>query len=166
MSAEMAISVVIGSYIIGIVVLPDMMRYARSAGHAILAAVFSLMVALPLVLSAAAFITAAGGPKDLVQLVLALGLGAIALIVLTFASWTNNANNLYSSSLVFAAIIPSIPKWKLVVVAGILGPVLALLPVLDYYLPFLLAVSILFPPLVGIYASDFFFCARAELFHC
>lgn len=155
MSERSAISAVIGSYIIGVVVLPDMMRYVKSAGGGMFSAAFSMSIALPLFLSAAGIVSVDAAHRGLVALIMVLGLGIPALMVLTFASWTNNANNLYSSSLVFAALTPRVPKWKLTVAAGVIGTIMALMPVLDYYINFLLAISIVLPPLAGIYASDF-----------
>jgi cytosine permease len=157
MSGRDIVSAVIGSYILGVIVMPDMIRFTRTAAGGVLAAVFALAVALPLFLWAAMFIAAAAGTADLSSLVLVLGLGAPALLALTLVSWTNNANNLYSASLVFAAIVPRIAKWKLGVAAGTVGTLLALLPVVAHYLPFLAAISVLLPPLAGIYVSDFVF---------
>jgi len=155
MSGRDIVSAVIGSYILGVIVMPDMIRFTRTAAGGVLAAVFALAVALPLFLWAGMVIAAGAGASDLSRLVLVLGLGAPALLALTLVSWTNNANNLYSASLVFAAIAPGIAKWKLGVVAGTVGTLLALLPVVAHYLPFLAVISVMLPPLAGIYVSDY-----------
>jgi cytosine permease len=158
-----AISAVIGSYVIGAVVLPDMMRYVKSSAQGVLATSFSMALALPIFLSATALIAAATGAGNPTDAVLTLGLGTLALLILTFTSWTNNANNLYSSALIFAAVVPSLPQWRLVLIAGALGTILALLPVIGLYIAFLQTISILLPPLAGIYVADFFL-ARAQVY--
>jgi cytosine permease len=83
-----------------------------------------------------------------------LGWTIPALIVLIFASWTTNDNNLYSASLGLSAIYPKIEKWKLAVVAGVLGTLLAIMGILDQFIPWLILLSIVIPPVAGIYIAD------------
>lgn len=160
MTAGTALSVVIGGYIVGIVLMPDLTRYARSGGHGVLAAILSMIIALPLVLLAAAIACVATGEKNLVSLMIGLGVGVPALVLLTFATWTSNAVNLYSSSLVLAAIVPTVAKWKFVIVAGAIGTLAAAFSFASHFVPFLVAIGVALPPVAGIYVADFFLVRR------
>src|SRR5690606_23099716 len=99
MDAGVAVSLVVGSYIVGCILLPDLCRYARRASDGVFAAFVSLGVAFPAVFFVAALPSLATGELDLVVVMMALGLGFPALAMIVFATWTTNANNLYSTSL-------------------------------------------------------------------
>ena len=151
-----AISVVVGTYIVGAVLVPDLCRYARSTGHGVFAIVLSLGVGLPCILAAAAVPSLATQEADLVRIMLGLGLGVPALCVIVFATWTSNANNLYSMSLGLATIFEHFGKWQLTVAAGVAGTLVAIAGVTDVFIPFLLTLGIAIPPVAGIYLADYF----------
>ena len=151
-----AISVVVGTYIVGAVLVPDLCRYARSTGHGVLAIVLSLGVGLPCILAAAAVPSLAVQEADLVRIMLGLGLGVPALCVIVFATWTSNANNLYSMSLGLATIFDRIDKWRLTVAAGLAGTLVAIAGVTDVFIPFLLTLGVAIPPVAGVYLTDYF----------
>ncbi|MDE0366785.1 MAG: cytosine permease [Gammaproteobacteria bacterium] len=151
-----AVSMVVGTYIVGVVLVPDLCRYARSVRQGVLAIVAALGVGLPFVLAASAVPSVAANDDDLVAIMVKLGLGAPALFVIVFATWTSNANNLYSTSLGLAAVVERVAKWKITVAAGIVGTLVAIGGITDYFMPFLLALGIAIPPVAGIYLVDYF----------
>ena len=156
LSLGVAISVVVGTYIVGAVLVPDLCRYARSRVDGVFAIVLSLGVGLPCILAAAAVPSLATQEADLVRIMLGLGLGVPALCVIVFATWTSNANNLYSMSLGLATIFEGIDKWRLTVAAGVAGTLIAMAGVTDVFIPFLLTLGIAIPPIAGIYLADYF----------
>lgn len=151
-----AISVVVGTYIVGAVLVPDLCRYARSRADGVFAIVLSLGVGLPCILAAAAVPSLATQEEDLVRIMLGLGLGVPALCVIVFATWTSNANNLYSMSLGLATVFERVGKWRLTVAAGVAGTLVAMAGVTDVFIPFLLTLGIAIPPVAGIYLADYF----------
>ena len=151
-----AISVVVGTYIVGAVLVPDLCRYARSRADGVFAIVMSLGVGLPCILAAAAVPSLATREADLVRIMLGLGLGVPALCVIVFATWTSNANNLYSMSLGLATVFERVGKWQLTVAAGVAGTLVAMAGVTDVFIPFLLTLGIAIPPVAGIYLADYF----------
>lgn len=156
MDLGVAISVVVGTYIVGAVLVPDLCRYARSRADGVFAIVLSLGVGLPCILAAAAVPSLATQEADLVRIMLSLCLGIPALCVIAFATWTSNANNLYSMSLGLAAVFEHVGKWKLTVAAGVAGTLVAIAGVTDVFIPFLLTLGIAIPPVAGIYLADYF----------
>jgi cytosine permease len=77
----------------------------------------------------------------------------VLIIVLT--CWIHMNSCLYSASLNLAAIIPRIPKWKLTMVAGLAGTCIALLGIVDRYVPFLIVLSVVLPPIASVFAADY-----------
>ena len=151
-----SISIVVGTYIVGAVLVPDLCRYVTSARQGVFAIVLSLGIGLPFILGASAIPSLATGEPDLVDIMVKLGLGMPALIVIVFATWTSNANNLYSTSLGLAAVFDRWAKWKLTVGAGIAGSLVAIGGITDYFIPFLLVLGVAIPPVAGIYLGDYF----------
>lgn len=151
-----SISIVVGTYIVGAVLVPDLCRYVKSAGHGVFAIVLALGFGLPLILTASAVPSLATGDPDLVDIMMKLGLGLPALSVIVFATWTSNANNLYSTSLGLAAVIDGVSKWKITICAGVAGTLVAVAGITDYFIPFLLVLGIAIPPVAGIYLADYF----------
>ena len=156
MDLGVAISVVVGTYIVGAVLVPDLCRYARSRADGVFAIVLSLGFGLPCILAAAAVPSLATQEADLVRIMLSLGLGIPALCVIVFATWTSNANNLYSMSLGLAAVFEHFGKWQLTVAAGVAGTLVAVAGVTDVFIPFLLTLGIAVPPVAGVYLADYF----------
>jgi cytosine permease len=64
-------------------------------------------------------------------------------------------SSLYSSSLNLAAIVRSVPKWKLTSLAGVAGTGVALFGLVDRYVSFLTLLSIVVPPIIGVYTADY-----------
>ena len=105
----------------------------------------------------------ATGDWNAVSVVQRLGLGAPALIVIIASSWTANNTNLYSSGLALANMFPRISRWQSTALMGALGTILAASRVTRYFGSFLLALSDLFSPLIGILLCDYFVIRRSRL---
>jgi cytosine permease len=160
LDANSAIAFVIGGWVVGAVVAPDFARYARSAGGGALACALALGVGYPLVLIAAAIPAVATGEKDLLVTMARLGMGGAALSIVLLASWTNGASNLYSGSLMLATVVRRTGRAKLIWAAGLTGMVLGLLGVTERIVPFLTMLSLLVPPIAGVYLPRFFIDER------
>lgn len=151
-----AVSTVIGSLIVGVVLMPDLSRYARSTKDCVSASVlgngigncFSMLMGV-----APAIVT---GLLDPMAYMIALGLVGSAFVILVFATWTTNSVNLYSTTLAVAVIKPKIPEWKLTVACGVIGTALAMIGITDYFIGFLEWLGVIVPPVASIYLTDYF----------
>jgi len=151
-----AVSTVIGSLIVGVVLMPDLSRYARSVKDCVSASVlgngvgncFSMLMGV-----APAIVT---GLLDPMAYMIALGLVGSAFAILVFATWTTNSVNLYSTTLAVAIIKPKIPEWKLTVACGVIGTALAMIGITDYFIGFLEWLGVIVPPVASIYLTDYF----------
>lgn len=157
MSTGQGITAVIGGFIVGAVILPDYCRYVRNTGHGLFAAILHFGIAYPLILLMLAVVAIHSGEKNFINIMTGMGLGVIGLLVLVFATWTTNTGNLYSNSLVLKTIFTRVPQWLIVIVAGALGTLLAVIGITHYFIGFLIFLGISIPPIAGIYIADYFF---------
>jgi cytosine permease len=155
-SLGLGISMVISSFIVGAVVAPDVSRYAKSPKDTIGASILAFAIVVPIIMLIGAVMAQAAGTWDLVDIMLKLGWGLIALLVLLLAQWTSNDNNLYCSALGFAVIFRNLKKWHLTVLSGILGIILALWGIYDRFIPWLLTLGVLIPPMGGVMTVDYY----------
>jgi len=145
------ISLVAGGLFVGATLVPDLCRYARDSWHAALACVLAFGLCDPIVLSLSGIAALASGEQDLIELMLVLGLGVPALVIVLLTAWETNAGNLYSSCLVARTIWPARPWWQLVLGGGILGTIVALSGWTQDLTGFLTLLSLAIPPVAAIY---------------
>jgi cytosine permease len=155
-SMGVGISLVVSSFVVGAVIAPDVSRYSRSSADTIGGAVLAFAVVTPLVLICGTLMAQATGTWDIVDIMLRLGWGVLALLLLMFAQWTSNDNNLYGASLALAVIFRRLQKWQLTLIAGGVGILLALAGIYDNFITFLSVLGILIPPMAGVIVADYF----------
>ncbi len=154
------ISVIAGGFMVGAVITPDVSRYAKSAGHSVWGVVLGFFVFQGVIMYIGTILGSATGEWDIVKIMLGLGWGLIAMVVLVLAQWTSNDNNLYSASLAFSVVFRRWPKWVLTSIAGGIGIILALLGIYGALVNWLLVLCILIPPIAGVFIADYFLVNR------
>ncbi len=78
-----------------------------------------------------------------------------ALIILIMAQWTTNDNNLYTSSLGIANMIP-VKKKKITLIVGIIATLIGTAGLADYFITWLSILGIGLPPMAGIIIADYY----------
>lgn len=159
-SLSIATSTVIGSCVVGAIVMPDLCRFARSGLDGIKAAAGSTL-GYPVIFTGSAILALATRRTDLMQIMMALGLMIMALITIVLSTWANNTSNLYSTSLTLATVWESPKHWKLTIGASAVGTVVAVGGISNYLLEFFLWLGIVLPPIAGVYLVDFLVLSRA-----
>jgi cytosine permease len=162
MSFGVALSSLVGANMVTVATMPDMTRYVRSRGQALIGMLLSFPFATPLLMFMAAATSLATGETDIMKIIVGFGLGVPALICLILSTWTINAANLYSASLSLTATFPRIEQWKFTLIAAACGSLLAVAGIIDAFVSFLLILGIIIPPIAAIYVIDAFFGRRAE----
>ena len=158
-----AISVVIGTYIVGALIAPDITRYAKSKAAGAGGMFFGMLIGFPVVLILGAImVKGAGGEIDFSRVMLANNTGFwsfLAVVAIILAAWTTNDNNLYSGALSINAMFPKLNKWVITVISGVVGTILALLGIntAGGFQTFLGIVAILIPPAASIMIIDYYF---------
>lgn len=151
MALGAGISTVAGGLIVGASLSPDICRFARSPWQAALGCALAYGVGFPAILVMAGLPSLATGDRDLVRIMLGLGLGVPAMLTVLLAAWSNNSFNLYATTLVGASLRPRTPNWLLALVSGALGTALGLVGISQWLIPYLVWLSILIPPVAGVY---------------
>ena len=154
------ISIIAGGFMVGAVITPDVSRYAKSTGHSVGGVVLGFLVFQVVLMYVGAILAHAVGEWDVVKIMLGLGWGLIAMLVLILAQWTTNDNNLYSAALAFSVVFRRWPKWVLTLGAGIIGIILALWGIYGQFPQWLMFIGVLIPPIAGIYIADYFITNR------
>ncbi len=155
-SISAGISIVIGSFFLGVTLVPDLSRFARGRRDAITGAFLSYGIGFPVILLLSGLPVLVSAEPDLITSMTSLGLGIPALIVMVFATWTTNINNLYSASLSIARIMPKVRDWVITLVSGVIGSLLALAGIMDHFVGFLILLGIIVPPIAGVYLVNYF----------
>ncbi|WP_294392652.1 cytosine permease [uncultured Sphingomonas sp.] len=156
MRLGIAVSALIGAYMLAVATMPDLTRFVRTRRGALSAMAISFPIATPLMMTAAAIPALATGETSLMKLVQTSGFGTAVLFLLVLPTWTINALNLYSASLSLSTTFPAVRQWIFVVTGGVVGTVFALLGILDAFIPFVLFLGLIIPPIAAIYVIDGF----------
>lgn len=156
MTFGIALSTLVGSNLLTVAAMPDLSRFIKTNKQAVIGMLLSFPIATPLLLLLAAVPTMAADDVNIMNIITGFGLGVPALVILIFSTWTANSVNLYSSSLSMSATLPSIKPWVFTIIGGLLGGVVAVVGIVDSFVPFLLILGIIIPPIAAIYVIDNF----------
>ncbi|WP_144206886.1 cytosine permease [Shewanella donghaensis] len=159
-----AVSAVVGSFIVSVVLMPDFTRFAKNTNDTVIASFLPFLILNTFVYIAAAMAGIAVQQSDILAVMLTLGLGTAAFILLIMSSWVTNVVNLYSAALGFNAINVKWTEWKVIVIAGVLGTVIASFNLLANFTDFLFSLSIIFTPVAAIYVVDFFLIRKQQIY--
>lgn len=157
MSFGGAVAMQIGGWTVGATVMPDIARYARSPRDGAWGAAGFFMFGLVAISALSIVPVIVMGQPDIIQAMLYFGIPGVTLAVIALSTWSTNDNNLYSSSLGLAAVIPRLPKWSITLVCGIGGTVLALFDIFSYFVPWLMLLGVFIPSIAGVYIADYIF---------
>jgi cytosine permease len=161
-SLGVGITVVIGGWIVGAIMQPDVARYVVNGRQNWVACALA-MVAFAIATFAGMVMTKAAGAETIMHAMVALGMGAASLFMVILAQWTSNDNNLYSASL-GVANIRAFPKWRIAIVLGLVATAIAFFGVTDFFVPFLVFLGTFIPPIGGIIAVDYYLLGKREAY--
>lgn len=154
MDFGIALSALIGGNMLTVAAMPDLARYIRTTRGAVSAMALSFPIAAPVLMVLAVLPALATGQTDIMALVVGFGFGVPALAMLVLSCWTINAANLYSASLSLTATVPRVPTWAFTLLGGAIGAGFALAGIIDAFIPFLLFLGLIIPPIAAIYVID------------
>ncbi|TQS71209.1 cytosine permease [Ornithinibacillus gellani] len=160
LSMGAATTMVAGGFIIGAVITPDFTRFAKSGKDVFWMATIGVLIGELGINLIAVLLALAARTSDVVSIMVQTSGWFGALVVILSTVKINNLN-LYSSSLGFTNIFDSIFKVKLnrgmvTLVIGVIGTLLSILGILDYFVDFLVFLGVLVPPIAGIIVVEYF----------
>lgn len=162
MTIPTAISVVVGAAMVGVVLSPDLTRYARSVRDCVTASFLGQGVGMTVAYVFGMIPVMVWGELEPMTYMIIMGFGVAALAVLVFATWTTNVINLYGVSLSCRASIPIGNYRNVTIIGGIVGTIAAVVGVSDFLIEFLIVMGLLVPPIAGVYLCNFFFLGRRD----
>ena len=154
MTLTTAISAIVGSYIAGVTIQPDYSRFARTKKAALGSAFVALAISFPILLFGTAIPSIAYNEPDLLKVMIALGIGIPAFLLLVLAAWSSNVLSVYSGALALATVFRRLDLRVLIVGVGTLGTLLALAGAGDYLIQYLVLLGITIPPISSIYVIE------------
>lgn len=156
------ISAVIGAAIVGVVLTPDLTRYARTTRDCVVASFVGQGGGMCIAYIVGMIPVLVWGELEPMTYMLLMGFGGLALAVLVFATWTTNVINLYSTALASRASVPLGDYRSVVIVMGVVGTLAAIVGISDQLIDFLILMGLLVPPIAGIYFADFYIFGRRD----
>jgi len=156
-----ATSTLIGSSILMPVLMADFSRFIYNDKQSLFS-ILGLTIGTPLILFISAITAIKTGEVDIIQIMKSVDLVVPAFILLFVSTWVTNATNLYSVSLTFSTIIPSLGYTKMCLFSSVLGTILALLGFTNYFFDFLNILGVVTPSISAIYILDFFWLKKQQ----
>ena len=160
----MGISIVVGSFAVGIAVIGDFSRFSKSRKDTVIGVSIWHCIGYVPVLMCGAFFNYAFHNWNIVEVMIEyLGLGVFAALVLIIGQWTTNDNNLYTSVLGLTNTLDgilNIPRMRLTFIIGIISTAIAGLGVYKYFVNFLSILGVFIAPVTGILIADFYLLSR------
>ena len=157
-----AINIVIGSWIVGAIVMPEYTRFAKKAWVAIAIPFIVMIIAqwfLQIIGSAGGIVS---GQFDFttymrLQGVFVAGLG---LIGMSMALWTTGDANLYLPVIQTSSVLRR-PQKVMTVICGVLGTVVGLV-IYQHFIQFIDYLAVLLPPLIGPVIAHFYIIKKRK----
>lgn len=161
-----AVSLMVGSFIVGVSIVQDFTRYSKTVKDSTVGVTLGFTIGYPAVVICGAVFACAFQTNDLTDVLInILGFGYIAAFIIVVATWTTNDNNLYQSTLgltnTFHGLL-KLPRWIVTAICGIFATILGAIGMIDWLVPFLSLLCVLIPPIAGAMLADFYILKNAD----
>ena len=93
---------------------------------------------------------------NIVDVLYELGFNWIAFVILIGAAWSTNLSGAYSGGLALNNIFPNQKRSTLTFVAGMIGTILAMFNVIQYFQSFLNLISVIYGPIAGVLWVEYY----------
>ncbi len=149
-----AITVVIGTFISGATNTPNWARFGKSPSKGFIAGLLSFAVGTVVMVLSGMLGGLAIQNGDMIEVMVSLGIVVMAMVILVFNIWTTNTATAYAIGVASSEMFNKPNKAPYVIGGVIIGTIIAILGVYDWFMPFLSYLGIFIPPLGGIIIGD------------
>ena len=160
---QTAVSAVVGTYIVGVIIQPDYSRFAVNVRHAVWSVFIALALFFPLVQFFSAVPSMATGERSVLLVMSGLGIILPAFFLLFLGAWSSNVLCLYSSSLSVATLMARARLSHIIIAIGVVGTALAYVMVQEAIVDYLVLLGITIPPIGAIYIVEAMFVRRFSM---
>ncbi len=157
-----AVNIVIGSWIVGAIVMPEYSRFAKKAWVAIAIPFIVLMISQWFLQVIGAMGGIVSGTYDFTTYMLAQGaiIGGIGVLTMSLALWTTGDANLYLPAVQTASVFKR-PQRVMTVICGLIGTVVGL-GIYQQFMGFIDLLVTIAPPLIGPLLASFYLVDRGR----
>ncbi|MDI7247546.1 MAG: cytosine permease [Bacillota bacterium] len=160
MTLSAAVTAVVGMYVAGATITPDISRYSEKPKDGAWAWFWQVVLLQPVLMLAGGTLTLLTPASDVAKAMAHLGIGLGALVLIVFGQWTTNDNNLYNGALAFANTFRA-KKVRVTITMGFIGAILASMTAAgvfgaDPFIAFLTQLGRFLPPIAGVLIADFY----------
>lgn len=162
---SVAISTVVGTCVCQWAMISDYSRMHRPTWRDSLMMPSLLIIVGFIEIILGAIMTVGIGTFDIVQLMISLGYPFWAYLLLFIAQWTSQIVAVYSAGLSFGNMLnarDAKTQKILTLIIGVLGILLGIAGILEKFMDWLIALSVVFPPLASIMTVDFLFLRKEQ----
>ncbi|WP_239253450.1 cytosine permease [Listeria ilorinensis] len=158
------LSVTIGSFALGAVIAGDYSQYTKSRTGVVKAAIIGILPSGVLMIAVGAILTITAGTADITSVFAKLGMPVLGVIALILATWTTNAVNAFSGGIAIVNVFNiSKEKEKLAVaIAGGAGTLLAVIGILNHFVPIMSVLSAMVPPVAGVMIASYWLVQKGD----
>ena len=164
-----SVGTAIGGFASGAALSGDVTRYCKSRKDVIISSIVGVItvgVGTMLVGSLLAIHSGALGMDtgSIVTMLSSVGSPILGLLVLVLATWTTNVSNAYSAGFALLSLTgakDSMRAW-FTLGAGVVGTLLAVGGITNYFNNFLNILAVFIPPIVGVVAMDYFVLKKGD----
>jgi cytosine permease len=156
-----AISITVGSWIVGAIAAPDIMRYAFNKKDVRITMFITFFILNTLQISIGAAMGLVARTWNLPIVLNRLGFGLLGVVLLIFISWTTSDNNYYAAGLGLSNFMNRRDRILPTIICIVVGAVLSVIGIYKYFADFLHFLSIVFTPIGGIMIVDYLMVGRS-----
>lgn len=151
------IAMTVGSFALGGVIGGDYSRYANSRKDVLKSSVYGVIPAGIFMIAMGAIMSLVSGTYDITQVLSDLGVPILGVTVLILATWTTNTVNAFSGGLAITSLfnLDESKRSMTTAIAGILGTILAVAGIINYFTNFLSILTSSLPPVAGVMIADY-----------
>lgn len=158
------LAVTIGSFALGAVIAGDYSQFSRKRSDVLKAALIGIVPSGVLMISVGAVLSFAYQTSDIAAVFINITTPFIGGTVLILAAWKTNMVNAISGGFALTNVLnisKSKEKWA-VGFAGLIGTVLAVIGILNYFTPVMSILSAMVPPVAGVMIASYWIMNKGD----
>lgn len=157
------LNMVVGLIMCGAIISSDYTRFCKKKkSHIAIISIIGIGGISAIQETGTAIIAMTAPSYNIVDVLFNLGFNWVAFVILIGAAWSTNLTGAYSGGLALNNIFPKQKRSTLTFVAGMIGTVLAMLNVIQYFQSFLNLISVIYGPIAGILWVEYYLIHKKE----
>lgn len=164
MSFMNGLAITIGSFALGAVIAGDYSQFSNKRSDVLKAAIFGIIPAGVFMIGIGAVLTIAYKTSDITAVFMDIATPFIGGIALILATWKTNLVNAISGGFALINVFNiSKQKEKMAVgIAGMVGTLLAVVGILNYFTPIMSILSAMIPPVAGVMIASYWVMNKGD----